>query len=254
MSWGNETQAVKILEELKSNQSNRVKEKDRHPLTHLILSDLVYFPELLPPLLRSVISLTEPIGQCSSQEDLESKTPEMIIAYKIRSLVKEEPFWRALGSWFDFHAVDCTEKDSKEKRWRRFGKEFKDLQPSKSNETQDEPNRSFEAAVSEDQEGDEIYIFIARRKFSSIGCLPPQDDLALMSGKRIRRRTKRMEGEEDKSNNSREHRTEIEIGEVKKTSSELDDEVEKHENLFEEEDGGEGDGFELMLLGDMTFL
>lgn len=57
--------------------------------THLILSDLVYFPFLYPPLLSTLLALTDV-----------PNPPEIIIAYKVRSLFKETPFWDMLGEQF----------------------------------------------------------------------------------------------------------------------------------------------------------
>ncbi|EPQ26587.1 uncharacterized protein PFL1_05908 [Pseudozyma flocculosa PF-1] len=73
-----------------------------HPLTHVLCSDLVYFPELLPPLLRSLIDLTDPATGGNGGITTPTSSPEVIISYKIRSLVKEQPFWSAFGSWFDY--------------------------------------------------------------------------------------------------------------------------------------------------------
>lgn len=67
------------------------------PLTHILCSDLVYFPELLAPLLNTLLDLTN-----------EAPHAEVVIAYKIRSLAKEQPFWTALGAWFDLAWTQCT--------------------------------------------------------------------------------------------------------------------------------------------------
>ncbi|KAL7414523.1 putative methyltransferase-domain-containing protein [Mrakia frigida] len=64
-------------------------------ITHLICSDLVYFPFLYPPLLRTLLALTDP----------NPSKIEIIIAYKVRSLFKETPFWDSLGEEFSLVPV-----------------------------------------------------------------------------------------------------------------------------------------------------
>jgi len=66
---------------------------DRH-LSHIVCCDLVYFPELLAPLLRTLLALTT------------GSPVQVILATKIRSLAKESPFWYAFGMWFDFEPVN----------------------------------------------------------------------------------------------------------------------------------------------------
>ncbi|EJD49537.1 hypothetical protein AURDEDRAFT_59449 [Auricularia subglabra TFB-10046 SS5] len=64
--------------------------------THVVCCDLIYFPELLAPLLRTLLALT----------DKDSGTAaEIILAYKMRSQTKEGPFWAAFGMWFAFERV-----------------------------------------------------------------------------------------------------------------------------------------------------
>ncbi|BGP26856.1 hypothetical protein JCM10295v2_005818 [Rhodotorula toruloides] len=61
----------------------------------ILASDLVYFQFLYAPLLRTLISLT------GKREERIT----VIFSYKVRSLVKEQPFWEAFGRWFWFEAV-----------------------------------------------------------------------------------------------------------------------------------------------------
>ncbi|KAI0029311.1 putative methyltransferase-domain-containing protein, partial [Vararia minispora EC-137] len=112
------------------------------PLTHIICSDLapqVYFPELLAPLLRTLIDLTS--IQPASQ---------IIISYKVRSLVKETPFWGAFGLWFAFAPI--LSRASPEGTWTRVG---------------------VDAGV---------FVFRAYRLPESLGWTPPDDDDALLGG------------------------------------------------------------------------
>ncbi|EJD06514.1 uncharacterized protein FOMMEDRAFT_131441 [Fomitiporia mediterranea MF3/22] len=81
-------------------------------LTHVVCSDLVYFPHLLAPLLRTLLQLTSP------PFELPGQSAELIISYKIRSLVKECAFWSAFGLWFTFAPVLARLGD-----WHIFGEE-----------------------------------------------------------------------------------------------------------------------------------
>lgn len=56
----------------------------------ILASDLIYFEFLYAPLLRTLIALTEPAAP-------DALSPPVLFSYKIRSLVREEPFWRAFG-------------------------------------------------------------------------------------------------------------------------------------------------------------
>lgn len=71
----------------------------------------VYFPELLAPLLRSLLHLT------SSNHEAYGSSPTIVISYMIRSLVKEAPFWSAFGLWFSFSPVLVKRRGSDEGNW-----------------------------------------------------------------------------------------------------------------------------------------
>ncbi|SJX62767.1 uncharacterized protein SRS1_11031 [Sporisorium reilianum f. sp. reilianum] len=176
LAWGNDAHAAALISELCSSDSAAgADETHKNPLTHILCSDLVYFPELLPPLLRSIISLSSYGLESSSS----SGGPELIISYKIRSLTKEQPFWSALDSWFDFRAVDCRSRprssdthenaDASESKWHRFGSEGED----------------HGASAASDQE---LFVFVGHRRKETIGCLAPESDVELMEGKRLRSR------------------------------------------------------------------
>ena len=77
----------------------------------------IYFPELLAPLLRSLLHLTSLLPR--------ETTPSLIISYKIRSLAKESSFWSAFGLWFKFRPVLIRDR-SGDSEWRRFGYDFDD--------------------------------------------------------------------------------------------------------------------------------
>ncbi|SPO25574.1 uncharacterized protein UTRI_03292_B [Ustilago trichophora] len=171
LAWGNSEHASNLLSELS------IQETAVNPLSHILCSDLVYFPQLLPPLLRSIISLSG-YGLADDKSNSSAKTgPELIISYKIRSLTKEQPFWAALGSWFDFQAVDCrtiprkatSTDDEPEVEWHRFGSQGQD----------------YGATADSDQE---LFVFVGHRRKDTIGCLAPECDADLMQGKRLRPR------------------------------------------------------------------
>lgn len=133
----------------------------------ILASDLVYFPFLYPPLLRTLIHLTD------------KGHPTLIFSYKIRSLVREQPFWEAFGRWFNFGAVQVGEIEEEHREssdglgssqttstrriWKRFG-------------------ASWPSTVS--GETDELYVFIAHRWPSTLdfgleGAELSDDDLML---------------------------------------------------------------------------
>ncbi|SNX84265.1 uncharacterized protein MEPE_02973 [Melanopsichium pennsylvanicum] len=177
LAWGNQEHANNLLAKLSTNQSSPGSTRTpANPLSHILCSDLVYFPELLPPLLRSIITLSG--YGLTAQDAVSSSTtgPELIMSYKIRSLTKEQPFWSALGSWFDFQAVDCrstTRKhtshgtDDAGSDWHRFGSMGQD----------------YGTTADSDQE---LFVFVAHRRKETIGCLAPESDADLMMGKRLR--------------------------------------------------------------------
>ncbi|KAJ7678975.1 putative methyltransferase-domain-containing protein [Mycena polygramma] len=144
LSWGNSQHAVSIAAEL----SNPPMAQDAPHLTHILCSDLVYFPELLAPLLRTLIQLSSPpfISVPSSPVDV-------IISYKIRSLAKETPFWSAFGLWFEFAPV-LVKKEGPNATWQRFGSSFEDP----------------------------TFVFVARRRKESLEWKLPPDDDDLMHG------------------------------------------------------------------------
>ncbi|KJA16427.1 hypothetical protein HYPSUDRAFT_193151 [Hypholoma sublateritium FD-334 SS-4] len=94
-------------------------------LTHIICSDLVYFPDLMGPLLRSLLHLSSPPFSTPSAAYAGQGNPTVIISYKLRSLVKETSFWSAFGLWFAFVPVVAREI-SENGEWTRFGSDSDD--------------------------------------------------------------------------------------------------------------------------------
>jgi len=141
LAWGCAAQAQALRDEL-----------GLIPVSHIICSDLVYFPGLIGPLLRTLLHLTAPVPIQTSPPLV---SPQMILSYKIRSLSKEAPFWSAFGLWFTFTPVLVrTRSEDTSSRWQRF-----------------------------DSGGDgEVFLFVARRRSESFSWIVPEDDVALLEG------------------------------------------------------------------------
>ncbi|EIW68192.1 hypothetical protein TREMEDRAFT_18678, partial [Tremella mesenterica DSM 1558] len=71
------------------------------PLSHILLCDLIYFPQLYPPLLRTLLELTEP----SSPPEDDVFGPEIILSYFSRTLALEQAFFDALALYFQMTPV-----------------------------------------------------------------------------------------------------------------------------------------------------
>ncbi|KIO34394.1 hypothetical protein M407DRAFT_16920 [Tulasnella calospora MUT 4182] len=134
-------------------------------ITHVVCSDVVYFPPLIPLLLRTLLQLTSR----RPDEDATIPSVEVIISYKIRSYTFETPFWRAFGAWFEFRPVflrcrDRSEDDdeqSDDKRWSdwtRFG--------------------SLESGDTHD-----YFVFVGRRRAESHAWPVPGSDEELMTAR-----------------------------------------------------------------------
>ncbi|KAI6006608.1 putative methyltransferase-domain-containing protein [Pisolithus orientalis] len=144
LSWGNLDHAMLIEREFGFPRScNR--------LTHVICSDLVYFPELFAPLLRTLIHLTS-----SPYSDAVNRTyARIVVSYKVRSLQKETPFWAAFGLWFAFHPVL-----------------FRHRRPLRLSVVADDH------VLGEDQ----TFVFVAHRRPESMSWEIPQSDQDLIDG------------------------------------------------------------------------
>ncbi|KAF9645985.1 hypothetical protein BDM02DRAFT_379059 [Thelephora ganbajun] len=159
LEWGNPSHPLKIFNELGSRY-----------LTHIICSDLVYFPHLLAPLLRSLIHLTS-LPSSSPQ-------PTIIVSYRIRSLPKETPFWAAFGLWFSYEPV----------LYRRRHQFPLPSHPENGDYRTDRPplnadsNKAPEAVWARYHTPSSTYVFVARRKSISLGWSVPDDDKNLLEG------------------------------------------------------------------------
>ncbi|KAJ3512959.1 hypothetical protein NLJ89_g3228 [Agrocybe chaxingu] len=117
LSWGNPADSARLASLYFTDDDPSTSRK----LTHIICSELVYFPELLAPLLRTLLHLSSaPFTSPSAAHQ-----PSLFISYKIRSLAKETAFWSAFGLWFDFQPV-LMKNGSEKSHWQRFGADFDD--------------------------------------------------------------------------------------------------------------------------------
>jgi len=102
LPWGDTHAAEAVLSELRECGRS---------ITQILCSDLVYFPALLAPLLRSLIEITS-----------WSANVEVIISCRLRDPVKETPFWSAFGVWFEFTPVLAKDlRKGPGSCWVRFG-------------------------------------------------------------------------------------------------------------------------------------
>jgi len=114
-------------------------------LSYIVCSDLVYFPELFGPLLRTLLQLSSPPFSTAAQP------VKVVISYMIRSLEKESPFWSAFGAWFNFSPVLVRHGSDKSTPWERFG-----------------------------SHGDgRMFIFVATRRPETLALIIPDDDRVL---------------------------------------------------------------------------
>jgi hypothetical protein len=130
----------------------------------------VYFPHLLAPLLRTLIHLTS-LAPSSPQ-------PGIIISYRIRSLPKEIPFWSAFGLWFSYEPV-LYRRDRRPPLPSLQGSAgYESDHPLLNNHSNGDP----EAKWARFHSPSSTYIFIARRKSSSLRWSVPGDDKDLLEG------------------------------------------------------------------------
>lgn len=200
LAWGNYQHASAIINEIRRTYLDM--DHSTLPLTHIVCSDLVrpsqsfahllatmmnmwliqvYFPELLAPLLRTLLHLTSPPLSPSSA----AHTPIVIISYKIRSLSKETPFWSAFGLWFAFEPVLARPigRDS----WGDHNSvhNLENIKDDASVEGKLESHdgwRRFGEPDSDDGDGDAMFVFVAKRKPESFEWQIPDDDKFLLEG------------------------------------------------------------------------
>jgi hypothetical protein len=112
----------------------------------------VYFPELLGPLLRTLLELTAPPFSLPAEDD---DAVTVVISYKIRSLSKETAFWTAFGLWFEYEPV-LVRNNALSHNWQRFSVD------------------------------DSMFVFTARRRTLSFSWEIPVNDHDLLLGRGAR--------------------------------------------------------------------
>ncbi|KAF8841800.1 hypothetical protein BDN67DRAFT_1002090 [Paxillus ammoniavirescens] len=164
LAWGNLDHAMSLAKEFGLSQDCRYTDvNESRRLTHIICSDLVYFPGLFGPLLRTLIHLTSP----PYAPPPSSPPIKLIISYKIRSLQMEAPFWTAFGLWFSFQPVLAR------RRILPVGSAARDDDSDSSG-----PWMQFGA----DDHAERTFIFVAYRRPESMAWNVPESDKDLTDG------------------------------------------------------------------------
>ncbi|KAI0367981.1 hypothetical protein BV20DRAFT_969814 [Pilatotrama ljubarskyi] len=156
LAWGSQAHVHSIAEELgllKGSSSSR-------HLTQIFCCDLIYFPALLAPLLRSLLLLTSP----PFINDAWPEPAPVLLSYKMRSLPKETPFWSAFGLWFEFVPVLARPR------------------PAHHNPHPEVPRSEQWCRFSPGDDSDETFVLVARRRPESLSWTIPEEDSALIAG------------------------------------------------------------------------
>ncbi|KAI5449988.1 hypothetical protein NCC49_003879 [Naganishia albida] len=69
-------------------------------ITHIIMIDLIYFPHLYPPLMKTLLQITAPPFSALSAPSEATTGPGIILSYKSRSLEFEQPFFHSFQQYF----------------------------------------------------------------------------------------------------------------------------------------------------------
>ncbi|KAF9128642.1 hypothetical protein BGW39_004861 [Mortierella sp. 14UC] len=127
LAWGNSSHATAILTPT--------------PIDYVIASDLVYFPELYPPLLQTLKEITR-VGET-----------KVIFGYKERALWKESPFWEEFGRFFEIDVVRIE-------RHRRSEKKEGDEEEEQEQEEEEQDGMEVFGCEGEDR----MYVFVASKR------------------------------------------------------------------------------------------
>ncbi|KAG0248613.1 hypothetical protein BGZ95_007977 [Linnemannia exigua] len=130
LAWGNSSHANAIIHPT--------------PIDYVIASDLVYFPELYPPLLQTLKEITR-VGET-----------KVIFGYKERAPWKESPFWEEFGRFFEMEVVRIERCRSA----RKEREETKDGEESKEEEEEEEGGIEVFGCEGEDR----MYVFVATKR------------------------------------------------------------------------------------------
>lgn len=122
LAWGNSDHAAKIL------AAGRIE--------YIIASDLVYFPELYPPLLTTLREITV------------AGETKILFGYKERAPWKESPFWEEFGRYFEIEVVRIQQHKKK------------DLNKGQDQDQEDEDLVSVFGCEGEDR----MYVFVCTKR------------------------------------------------------------------------------------------
>ncbi|KAM0791791.1 hypothetical protein ACM66B_004054 [Microbotryomycetes sp. NB124-2] len=178
LPWGSNEALATLLDGLAADAATADKSQSHHPVDFILASDLVYFPFLYPPLLRTLIGLTQP----RDNQDDETSTsatmfsPVLLFSYKIRSLTRETPFWVAFGRWFEFDPVLVAQIEPDEAALDKAAGEI-----NGGTKTSDALKLGTWQRFGVGDE-DELFVFVCRRRPESLAWTVPMDDEALMGG------------------------------------------------------------------------
>ncbi|KAF9905205.1 hypothetical protein EC991_001908 [Linnemannia zychae] len=130
LAWGNSSHAAAIMTPT--------------PIDYVVASDLVYFPELYPPLLQTLKEITR-VGET-----------KVIFGYKERALWKESPFWEEFGRFFEIEVVRI------ERHRRSAKKEGEKVLVVEEEEDEEEEQDGMEVFGCEGE--DRMYVFVATKR------------------------------------------------------------------------------------------
>ncbi|KAF9971692.1 hypothetical protein BGZ73_005265 [Actinomortierella ambigua] len=133
LAWGNDEHAKKLLAEHGGAPD------------FIVASDLVYFPELYPPLLQTL-------------RDICSLKTKVLFGYKERSLWKETPFWEEFGRYFAMEVVRITKHKKKQ-----GGSEQQQQQQQQDDSNNDSDEESEEDVKVFGLDAD-MYVFVATKR------------------------------------------------------------------------------------------
>ncbi|PLW29054.1 hypothetical protein PCANC_04627 [Puccinia coronata f. sp. avenae] len=115
LTWGSTQETIAVLNSLPS-RVNHAPSSENTDLLLITCSDLVFFPFLFIPLLRTLLILTAPPPQllnATSNDGAPFAPPVVVLfGYKQRCAVKEFPFFELLGRYFKLEPILSRRKST----------------------------------------------------------------------------------------------------------------------------------------------
>ncbi|KAG0260757.1 hypothetical protein BG011_001654 [Mortierella polycephala] len=163
LAWGNSEHAKRILlsKQDADGDNNTLNNGGDGIVDFVVASDLVYFPELYPPLLQTLREITE-VGKT-----------RIIFGYKERSMWKETPFWEEFGRYFEIEVVRIEKKKkTKAAEETKDGERNQDLEKDKDlvadrtrkETTDDEEDNEEEDLIEVFGCEERMYVFVASKR------------------------------------------------------------------------------------------